>query len=285
MRRKPGLLRVSVVGRVAALAGMLGVAAAVAPLLVTAQAPAPSKTVWDGVYTEAQAARGRAAYQQHCAECHGGSLEGAEAVPLKGDRFNLSWKESTVDRLFKQMSTNMPASEDGSLAGTLARGAYVDIVALVLQNNGFPAGSTRADAGKRGRRGDPGQSGPGELPHSASAQVVGCLTRVGPRAWKVTRGSKPVRSGPLETPLTASAPIGDREFPLLFLLTSLDKLENHRVLATGRLEGEGGAKGINVSTVTSQGSRLPVGPCAASPIPIQSRSISRRPSRQVISRA
>ena len=74
-----------------------------------------------------------------------------------------------------------------------------------------------------------------------------------PRAWKVTRGSKPVRSGPLETPLNASASLGDREFPLLFVLTSLDKLENQRVLVTGRLEGEGGAKGINVSTVTSQG--------------------------------
>ena len=88
----------------------------------------------------AQAARGRTAFQQHCAECHGGSLEGAEAVALKGDRFNLSWKESTVDRLFKQVSADVPASEDGSLAGTLARGTYVDIVALVLQSNGFSTG-------------------------------------------------------------------------------------------------------------------------------------------------
>jgi hypothetical protein len=69
----------------------------------------------------------------------------------------------------------------------------------------------------------------------------------------VTRGSKPVRSGPLETRLDASAALGDREFPLLFVLTNLDKLENNRVLVTGRLEGEAGAKGINVSTVTSQG--------------------------------
>ena len=253
MSRQPGLLRVRVAGRVAALVGTLGLAAAAAPFLVTAQAPPPGKTVWDGVYTEAQAARGRAAYQQHCAECHGGSLEGAEAVALKGDRFNLSWKESTVDRLFKQISANMPASEDGSLAGTLARGVYVDIVALVLQTNGFPAGSAELTPENAEGVTILARSGPGELPHSASAQVVGCLTRVGPRAWKVTRGSKPVRSGPLETPLTASAPIGDREFPLLFVLTSLDKLENHRVLATGRLEGEGGAKGINVSTVSSQG--------------------------------
>lgn len=253
MSRQPGLLRLSVAGRMASMVGVLGVAIAVSPWFMTAQAQSPSKTVWDGVYTEAQAARGRTAFQQHCAECHGGSLEGAEAVALKGDRFNLSWKESTVDRLFKQVSTNMPASEDGSLAGTLARGTYVDIIALMLQSNGFPAGSAELTPENAAGVAILAQSGPGELPHSASAQAVGCLTRVPPRAWKVTRGSKPVRSGPLETPLTASAALGDREFPLLFVLTSLDKLENQRVLVTGRLEGEGGAKGINVSTVSSQG--------------------------------
>jgi hypothetical protein len=36
------------------------------------------------------------------------------------------------------------------------------------------------------------------------------------------------------------------------VLTSLDKYENQRVLVTGRLDGDGGAKGINVNTVTSQ---------------------------------
>jgi mono/diheme cytochrome c family protein len=250
--REPGLLRVGVAGRVATLVGALTVAGAVAPMLVTAQAPA-GKTVWDGVYTEAQAARGRSAYQQHCAECHGASLEGGEAVALKGDRFNLSWRESSVDKLFKQISTNMPMSEDGSLAGSLARGVYVDIVALVLQNNGFPAGSAELTPENAVGVAIYAKTGPGELPHSASAQVVGCLTKTGPRAWKVTRGSKPVRSGPLETPLTAAAALGDREFPLLFVLTNLDKLENHRVLVTGRLEGEAGAKGLNVNTVSSQG--------------------------------
>jgi S-disulfanyl-L-cysteine oxidoreductase SoxD len=249
--REPGLLRVGVAGRVATLVGALAAGAA-APLLVTAQAPA-GKTVWDGVYTEAQAARGRSAYQQHCAECHGASLEGGEAVALKGDRFNLSWRESSVDKLFKQMSTNMPMSEDGSLAGTLARGVYIDIVALVLQNNGFPAGAAELTPENAVGVAIQAKSGPGELPHSASAQVVGCLTKTGPRAWKVTRGSKPVRSGPLETPLTSAAALGDREFPLLFVLTNLDKFESHRVLVTGRLEGEAGAKGINVTTVGSQG--------------------------------
>ena len=252
MSRQPGLLRLGIAGRMAVLAGLLGMAALAAPQLVTAQAPS-GKTVWDGVYTDAQAARGRTAYQQHCSECHGGSLEGGEAVALKGDRFNLSWKESTVDKLFKQISTNMPMSEDGSLAGTLARGTYVDLVALVLQSNSFPAGSTELTPENAVGVAIQAKGGPGELPHSASAQVVGCLTRTGPRAWKVTKGSKPVRSGPLETKLDASATLGDREFPLLFVLTNLDKMENNRVLVTGRLEGEAGAKGINVSTVSSQG--------------------------------
>ena len=209
--------------------------------------------MWDGVYTDAQAARGRSAFQQHCAECHGASLEGGEAVALKGDRFNLSWKESTVDRLFKQISTNMPMSEDGSLAGSLARGVYVDIVALVLQGNGFPAGSAELTPENAVGVAILAKSGPGELPHSASAQVVGCLTRVPPRAWKVTRGSKPVRSGPLETPLTPRPRSAIASSRCCSCSRSLDKLENQRVLVTGRLEGEGGAKGINVSTVTSQG--------------------------------
>ena len=241
-----------IAGRVALLAGLFGMAAVAAPRLVTAQGQA-GKTVWDGVYSDAQAARGRTAYQQHCAECHGASLEGGEAVALKGDRFNLSWKESTVDKLFKQISTNMPMSEDGSLAGTLARGTYVDLVALVLQNNGFPAGSAELTPESAAGVAIVAKSGPGELPPSASPQALAGQTRTGPRAWKVTRGRKPVRAGPLETKLDGSATLGDREFPLLFVLTNLDKLENNRVLVTGRLEGEAGAKGINVSTVSSQG--------------------------------
>ncbi len=247
-------------GRIGVLAGFCAWAAlATSSGLSAGQAAAGSgKTVWDGVFTAAQAERGRLAFQQHCAECHGGNLNGGEAVALAGERFNLSWRESTVDRLFRQMSTSMPMSEDGSLAGTLARGTYVDIAALILQANGFPAGSSELTPESAVGVSIVAKSGPGELPNSASAQVVGCLTRVTqPRGWKVTSGSRPVRSGPLYTPLTATAALGDREFPLLFVLTSLDKYENQRVLVTGRLDGDGGAKGINVNTVSSLGPSCP----------------------------
>ena len=258
MTRDGVLLRVGRAGRLAIFAGLLGGIVAATSSALSAGQAAAGKTAWDGVFTAAQAERGRLAFQQHCAECHGAGLNGGEAVPLSGERFNLSWSESTVDRLFRQMSTSMPASEDGSLAGTLARGTYVDIVALILQANGYPAGSAELTPESAEGVSIVAKSGPGELPNSASAQVVGCLTRVAqPRGWKVTSGSRPVRSGPLYAPLTATAALGDRQFPLLFVLTSLDKFENQRVLVTGRLDGDAGAKGINVNTVSSLGSTCP----------------------------
>ena len=108
----------------AACAGML-----VQAVILSAQATPPpteraSRTVWDGIYTEAQAQRGRGFYAEHCASCHGANLEGAEHRALKGDRFWATWQDTTVDRLLTHVSTNMPHSEDGSLKGTL--GARVD---------------------------------------------------------------------------------------------------------------------------------------------------------------
>jgi hypothetical protein len=40
----------------------------------------------------------------------------------------------------------MPFSEDGSLAGTLGTPTYVDIVAHILNSNGFPSGSSEMTA-------------------------------------------------------------------------------------------------------------------------------------------
>jgi mono/diheme cytochrome c family protein len=102
----------------------------------------PSRTVWEGVYTDAQATRGRGLYAQHCAECHGADLQGGEGKPLSGDRFWEDWQETSVDYLLGQISRNMPRSEDGSLKGTLGMPTYTDIVAHVLKTNGFPRGKT-----------------------------------------------------------------------------------------------------------------------------------------------
>ena len=50
-----------------------------------AQVPADTVTIWDGVYTPAQASRGQRTYERACGSCHGVDLKGSmDAPPLIG---------------------------------------------------------------------------------------------------------------------------------------------------------------------------------------------------------
>jgi mono/diheme cytochrome c family protein len=215
---------------------------------ISAQTPATPRTVWDGVFTTEQAARGRLAFSGECAECHGPNLEGGEGKALSGDQFWKDWKERSVDELLTFVRTNMPFDDAGVKKGTLPQSTYADIVAHILNRNGFPAGNGElnqaSSAGVQIIRKD----GPGELPDSATARVVGCL---GPREgadWVLTKGTRAVRtSSPKDSDKTM--PLGNREYSLKFVLTNLTRLVGHRVAVSGLLIGEGGARGINVSAV------------------------------------
>src|SRR5215831_9817201 len=79
----------------------------------TAQTDTPSRTVWDGVYKEAQAARGMMAYSQSCAGCHALAAEGK--APLVGEPFWKSFSQKTVGDLLELVSTYMPNGAPGSL--------------------------------------------------------------------------------------------------------------------------------------------------------------------------
>jgi mono/diheme cytochrome c family protein len=97
-----------------------------------------SKTAKAGVYTDAQAERGKRSYLMACASCHQEGLQGADlAPPLKGDDFLLPWSSQTVNDLYQKVATTMPADSPGSLRSQV----NADIVAYVLQVNKFPAGS------------------------------------------------------------------------------------------------------------------------------------------------
>src|SRR5690349_15310037 len=88
--------RISIVFAVALLAGVAAVKAATARAAV----PPQSKTVWDGVYTEQQAARGSATFAGTCSRCHAADANGGdEGKNLAGKAFWDSFRESTVDRL------------------------------------------------------------------------------------------------------------------------------------------------------------------------------------------
>jgi mono/diheme cytochrome c family protein len=210
-----------------------------------------SRTVWDGVYTSAQADRGRGFYNEHCAMCHGGDLQGAESRALSGDRFWTSWQETTVDRLLGHVSTNMPHSEDGSLKGTLGASVYADIVAYILSRNDFPAGSSELTAASSAGVRIVKKGGSGELPAGSYVHVVGCLQpRGADKNWRLSKGSRPTRV-PDGQAADDKAPLGDREYTLMFVMTSLDKFVGHRMSVRASLVGDGGAQGLNVTTIKS----------------------------------
>ena len=112
--------------------------AAVLALRVTVQAQ-PTKSVWDGVYTEAQANRGKAGYAEQCASCHGPELTGGEMAPaLAGGEFMAGWDGLTVGDLFERIRISMPQNSPGSLSGA----QNADILAFMLASNKFPVGQT-----------------------------------------------------------------------------------------------------------------------------------------------
>jgi mono/diheme cytochrome c family protein len=111
---------------------------AIALFLFSAFIALQGKTTADGVYSDAQAKRGEAAYTQSCSSCHGPDLTGLDSAPsLSGPEFLTSWTDQTVDDLVERVRVSMPADAPGSLA----RPAVVDIVSFILSKNGFPAGA------------------------------------------------------------------------------------------------------------------------------------------------
>jgi len=232
------------------LVGVLFVALATASL-VTAQTANPRRTVWDGVYTEAQAARGTTAYGQSCAGCHALATEGK--APLVGDPFWKSFAQKNVGDLLEFVSTYMPNGNPGSLTEP----TYRDIVALILKSNGFPAGTTELGGNASVSVQIVQKDGRTELPPNALARVVGCLTKNG-ADWVVTSATTPERAErAASSGEDATRPLGSRTVPLKFVITRLDALAGSRVAVSGLLIGEGGVDGINVTTVNRVAPKCP----------------------------
>jgi quinoprotein glucose dehydrogenase len=108
------------------------------------QEPEGRRSVWDGVYSEPQASRGLREYTRACERCHGPDLTGnaTDEVPgLVADMFIFHWGGRTVQDLYDRVRKTMPADTPGSLDAS----AYLDIVAYLLEANGFPHGQQDLD--------------------------------------------------------------------------------------------------------------------------------------------
>ena len=115
-------------------ASVLVFALGCAAILLRAQT---ATSVWDGIYSDAQATRGEAAYSKDCASCHGAKLQGrSQAPPLSGAEFTMNWNGASVAELFDKMQSSMPADQPGRLSPL----QNAEILAYLLKANQFPAG-------------------------------------------------------------------------------------------------------------------------------------------------
>jgi quinoprotein glucose dehydrogenase len=103
-----------------------------------------ANSIWDGVFTAAQAQRGAAAYTGPCSHCHGHALNGApddpdmySTPPLAGAKFLRDWDGQSLAALFEYMRTTMPENNPSYLSAA----EYADIVAYMLSSSGVPAGN------------------------------------------------------------------------------------------------------------------------------------------------
>jgi mono/diheme cytochrome c family protein len=93
------------------------------------------------LYTEDQATKGALLYYQNCSMCHGPNLDGQEGgysgPALKGADFADPSYDFHVSDIFNFVAKQMPAATPGSLSPEVD----VEIMAFILKQNGYPAGS------------------------------------------------------------------------------------------------------------------------------------------------
>ena len=208
-------------------------------------------TVWDGVYTTEQAARGKRVYDGNCGACHLPDMSGSdEARPLAGERFMQDWREDTLHTLFVRIRNLMPFDEPA----TLGEEAYLDSVAYILEFNGFPPGDRELTPDGLADIRIEGREGPADVPSFALVQVVGCLTEDA-GGWLLTSSTRAVRtrdpsaSTADELSALGARPLGTRTFELMNVYPNPASHAGHRMAVKGFLIRDPDGDRINVSSL------------------------------------
>ena len=184
-------------------------------VVTVARAQEKTRTVADGVYTDDQASRGAAVYDASCGGCHRPDLGGGTGPSLREQRFARQFAGKDLKTLFTKVATTMPRNAPASLADD----AYLDVVAHMLKENGFPAGPKELTADLLdGIRVVPGRpKPPPPVGDFSYVEVVGCLTAGPQGTWVLARASEPVAVVPSasSTSTATATPLGTRRFHLV----------------------------------------------------------------------
>lgn len=115
-----------------ASSGSAQTATSAEPMVAVADAdpaPAETATIWDGVYTAAQATRGEGTARSVCFACHSQS---EWQTPM----FIRVWTGRPLHQMWENIRMTMPYDSPGRLSPQ----EYSDIVAYMLSLNGIPEG-------------------------------------------------------------------------------------------------------------------------------------------------
>jgi cytochrome c5 len=97
-------------------------------------------TTNDGVYTKEQADGAKPQFEKICAECHPFTVAAKKKekdLPLGEEPFFQSWEGRPLSDMISTIALTMP--NDGS--ATVTDEEATNLVAYILQQNGYPAGS------------------------------------------------------------------------------------------------------------------------------------------------
>lgn len=176
---------------------------------------APPISVWSGVYSEKQAARGASVYAAACSRCHREDLSGYSG--LRGEKFIENWREDSLSSLWLRVSKTMPAGAPGTLTDT----EYLDVLAYILSANEVPEGAQELTVQQVPNIRFEAKGGPRQVPDFSLVQTVGCLNRDPEGIWRLKHASDPVRtrepnaSSPAELEVAAAQKPGSQTFRIL----------------------------------------------------------------------
>jgi mono/diheme cytochrome c family protein len=224
-------------------------------IAVSAQTTEPR--IWQGVYSAAQAERGRASFNSHCLRCHGDTLQGNTAPALSGDRFFTTWGSEPIASLFAKIRDTMPPNFGTSIDDQVK----LDIVTYILQTNGYPGGPSEltqtgpdlasAQILKRGEQ--------ALVQNFSLVQTVGCLARGPDNTWVLTRTTDPLvtRDDTPSAQALSSAgtrPLGTRTFRLLSARPfDPESHQGHKMEARGLIYNEPGNERLTLTSLKMAG--------------------------------
>jgi mono/diheme cytochrome c family protein len=209
------------------------------------------RTVADGVYTDAQAARGAIVYDAACSGCHRADLGGNTGPALRDQRFAREFAGKDLKTLFTKTATTMPRGAPGSLGDNV----YLDVVAHLLKENGFTAGSHELTTDAlEGIRVLPGRAKPPPpIGDFSYVDVVGCLSAGPEHTWMLTQASEPVAAVPAapaaSAPAVASKALGTRTIHLVDAMAyTPDEHSGHTMSVRGLLIKLPGEQRMTISS-------------------------------------